>query len=163
RRLVPREPVPQVRQRAARARRVQRRAGERRPLARRGAPDRVLGDARLREEGRAPQTRVPPRLALQALHVVVDDPVLELAQNANAGTALGPRAARVVPDGWVLWLGRIDNPSFNVAQRFRLEPDGVERARAEIHDALRAHGRTAGCTWEVGSSATPADLVERLL
>jgi GNAT superfamily N-acetyltransferase len=62
----------------------------------------------------------------------------------------------------VLWLGRIDNPSFNVAQRFRLEPDGVERAREEINEALRERGRTAGCTWEVGSSATPPDLVERL-
>jgi ribosomal protein S18 acetylase RimI-like enzyme len=93
----------------------------------------------------------------------MDDPILELAENANAWTPLGPRDERVVADGWVLWLGRIDSPSFNVAQRFRLEPDGVERARAEIHDALRAHGRTAGCTWEVGSSATPTDLVERLL
>ena len=54
------------------------------------------------------------------------------------------------------------SPVWNVAQRFRLEPDGVEAARAEIHRALRARGRTA-CTWEVGSSATPADLVERLV
>jgi ribosomal protein S18 acetylase RimI-like enzyme len=93
----------------------------------------------------------------------VDDPVLELAENANAWTPLGPREERVVTDGWVLWLGRVDNPSFNVAQRFRLESNGVERARAEINAALRAHGRTAGCTWEVGSSATPPGLVERLL
>ena len=34
--------------------------------------------------------------------------------------------------------------------------------REEIHAALRARGRT-GCTWEVGSSATPPDLVDRLL
>jgi GNAT superfamily N-acetyltransferase len=91
------------------------------------------------------------------------DPVLELAENANAWTPLGPRDDRVFTDSWVLWLGRIDNPSFNVAQRFRLEPDGVEGARAEINEALRARGRTAGCTWEIGSSATPPDLVERLL
>ena len=93
----------------------------------------------------------------------MDDPVLELAENANTWTPLGPRDERVDGNGWVLWLGRIDNPSFNVAQRFRLEPDDVERARAEINSALRAHGRVAGCTWEVGSSATPPDLVERLL
>jgi hypothetical protein len=33
--------------------------------------------------------------------------------------------------------------------------------REEIHAALRAKGRTA-CTWEVGTHATPGDLVERL-
>ena len=34
--------------------------------------------------------------------------------------------------------------------------------REEIHARLRAKGRT-GCTWEVGSHATPDDLVDRLL
>jgi hypothetical protein len=88
--------------------------------------------------------------------------VLALAEDANTYTPLGPRDERVVTDGWVLWLGRIDDPSWTVAQRFRLRPGGVEHARSEIHAALRARGRTA-CTWEVGSSATPSDLVERLL
>src|SRR5262245_29303696 len=59
-------------------------------------------------------------------------------------------------------MGRADHPSWNVAQRFRMKADDVDEVRDEIHAALRARGRT-GCTWEVGSSATPADLVDRLL
>jgi hypothetical protein len=93
---------------------------------------------------------------------VDDDPILELAENANTYTPLSGSDERIVTDGWVLWLGRTDHPSWNVAQRFRLRGDEIERARADIHAALRARGRT-GCTWEIGSSATPADLVERLL
>ena len=93
--------------------------------------------------------------------MTVFDPVLELAENANTYTPLEPGDERLVTERWVLWLGREDHPSWNVAQRFRLRADEVEQAREEIHEALRARGRT-GCTWEVGSSATPPDLVERL-
>lgn len=89
------------------------------------------------------------------------DPILELAENANTYTPLGPGDERIVTDRWVLWLGRADHPSFNVAQRFRLRADEVEAARAEIHAALRERGRTRA-SWEVGGSATPHDLVERL-
>jgi len=88
--------------------------------------------------------------------------VLECAENANTYTPLGPTDERVVDDRYVLWMGRGDEPAWNVAQRFRLRDDEVEAAREEIHGLLRARGRTA-CSWEVGSSATPADLVERLL
>lgn len=59
-------------------------------------------------------------------------------------------------------MGRGDEPGWNVAQRFRLRADEVEAVREEIHARLRAKGRT-GCTWEVGTHATPPDLVERLL
>ena len=59
-------------------------------------------------------------------------------------------------------MGRADHPAWNVAQRFRFRADELDEVRAEIHAALRARGRT-GCSWEVGSSATPADLVDRLL
>jgi hypothetical protein len=104
-------------------------------------------------------------VALGALPVElmqVGDPILELAENANTWTPLNASDERIVGDGWVLWMGRTDHPSWNVAQRFRLRAEDVEDARAEIHAALRARGRT-GCTWEVGSHATPGDLVERLL
>ncbi len=89
------------------------------------------------------------------------DPLLELAENANAYTPLGPRDERIVTDRYVLWMGRGDEPAWNVAQRFRLEPGEIVEARAEIHEHLRARGKT-GCTWEVGSHATPPDLAERL-
>lgn len=87
---------------------------------------------------------------------------LELAENANTYTPLGPRDERIVDDRYVLWLGRGEEPFLNVAQRFRLRRDEIGVVRDEIHAHLRARGRTA-CSWEVGSHATPPDLVERLL
>jgi hypothetical protein len=88
--------------------------------------------------------------------------MLELAENANTYTPLGPTDERVVNDRYVLWMGRGDEPGWNVAQRFRLTAEEVEAVRDEIHGKLRAKGRTA-CTWEIGTHATPDDLVERLL
>jgi GNAT superfamily N-acetyltransferase len=93
---------------------------------------------------------------------VIAPEILELAENANTYTPLGPDDERIVDDRFVLWMGRGDEPGWNVAQRFRLRADEVEAARAEIHSTLRAKGRTA-CTWEVGSHATPPDLADRLL
>ncbi len=89
------------------------------------------------------------------------DPWLELAENANTYTPLGPRDARIVTDRYVLWMGPGDEPGWNVAQRFRFEPDELDEVRAEIHAHLRVRGRAA-CSWEVGTHARPADLVERL-
>jgi hypothetical protein len=88
--------------------------------------------------------------------------VVELAENANTYTPLGPDDERIVTDRYVLWMGRGDAPGWNVAQRFRLRADEVDAVREEIHAHLRAKGRF-GCTWEVGTHATPPDLVERLL
>jgi ribosomal protein S18 acetylase RimI-like enzyme len=88
--------------------------------------------------------------------------LVELAENANTYTPLGPTDERIVTDRYVLWMGRGDQPGWNVAQRFRLRPDEVEDVRDEIHGHLRAKGRL-GCTWEVGTHATPPDLVDRLL
>jgi hypothetical protein len=90
------------------------------------------------------------------------DVAVELAENANTYTPLAPGDERIVTDRYVLWLGaRGDEPWWNVAQRFRFEPNELDEVRGEIHAALRGRGRTA-CTWEVSSAATPADLVERL-
>ncbi len=86
---------------------------------------------------------------------------LELAENANTYTPLGASDERIVTDRYVLWMGRGDQPAWNVAQRFRLRADELTEVRAEIHQILRERGRTS-CSWEVGSSATPDDLVERL-
>jgi hypothetical protein len=93
----------------------------------------------------------------------VFDAALELAENANSFVPLAGGDERVTTDRYVLWMGgRGDEPWWNVAQRFRFEPGELGQVRAEIHRHLRARGRTA-CTWEVGSSARPADLVEQLL
>ena len=88
--------------------------------------------------------------------------LLELAENANTYTPLGPADERDVTERYVLWMGRGDAPPWNVAQRFRLGEEDIDEVRAEIHSRLRAKGRTA-CTWEVGTHATPSDLVDRLL
>jgi hypothetical protein len=88
--------------------------------------------------------------------------VVELAENANTYTPLGPDDERIVTDRYVLWMGRGDAPGWNVAQRLRLGADDVDAVREEIHAHLRAKGRF-GCTWEIGTHATPPDLVERLL
>jgi GNAT superfamily N-acetyltransferase len=87
--------------------------------------------------------------------------IAEVAENANTYTPLGPDDVRIVTDRYVLWMGRGDQPAWNVAQRFRLQPGELEAVREEIHELLRRRGRT-GCSWEVGSHATPDDLVERL-
>ena len=89
------------------------------------------------------------------------DPWLELAENANAYTPLGPTDERIVTGRYVLWMGQGDEPGWNVAQRFRFELGELDDVRAEIHDHLRERGRTA-CSWEVGTHARPAGLVERL-
>jgi len=89
------------------------------------------------------------------------DPWLELAENANTYTPLGPTDERIVADRYVLWMGPGKEPGWNVAQRFRFEPEELDEVRAEIHGHLRDRGRTA-CSWEVGTHARPADLVDRL-
>jgi hypothetical protein len=89
------------------------------------------------------------------------DPWLELAENANTYTPLGPKDERIVTDRYVLWMGPGDAPGWNVAQRFRFEAEELDAVRAEIHGHLRERGRRA-CSWEVGTHARPQDLVERL-
>ena len=89
------------------------------------------------------------------------DPWLELAENANAQTPLGPGDERIVTDRYVLWLGPGSAPGWSVAQRFRFDASELGEVRAEIHGHLRERGRAA-CTWEVGTHAKPTDLVERL-
>jgi hypothetical protein len=88
--------------------------------------------------------------------------ILELAENANTYTPLGPQDERIVDGRYVLWMGRGDAPYWNVAQRFRLADDEVDDVVGEVRGHVRRRGRSA-LTWEVGSSATPPDLVDRLL
>jgi hypothetical protein len=93
--------------------------------------------------------------------VNVDETALEVAENANTYTPLGPDDVRIMAGRYVLWMGAGNDPHMNVAQRFRLGVEELDEVRAEIHEHLRDLGRSA-CTWEVGTHATPADLVDRL-
>jgi GNAT superfamily N-acetyltransferase len=92
---------------------------------------------------------------------VISPGTLSLAENANTHSSLGPNHERVENERFVLWMGPGDHPAHNVAQRLRLTPETVDATVEEVHGILRERGRTA-CTWEIGSSATPADLRERL-
>lgn len=87
---------------------------------------------------------------------------LELAENANTYTPLGPGDERVVQPEYVIWFGELDHPSATVVQRLRLDSDRLDEQVAAIQAEVAARGRRA-CTWEVAGSATPPDLVERLL
>ena len=88
--------------------------------------------------------------------------IRELAENANTYTSLQPGDERIVDPRYVVFLGPGSDPHFTVVQRLRLPAEDVEHAVAEIRERVAAHGRSA-CTWEVGDSATPAGLVDRLL
>ncbi|HEY6963139.1 MAG TPA: hypothetical protein VI408_14715 [Gaiellaceae bacterium] len=88
------------------------------------------------------------------------DWVLELAENANTYTPLGPGSERVVTDRYVLWMGRFD--TWNVAQRFRFAADELDDVRGKIHAHLRERGR-AECAWEVATGARPEGLVDLLV
>lgn len=84
-----------------------------------------------------------------------------MAEDANTHQALGPGEERIVEDGFVLWMGPGAEPHWNVAQRLRLDPGGVPAAVERVRGLLRERGRLEA-TWEVGTSATPPGLVDRL-
>lgn len=88
------------------------------------------------------------------------DWAVELAENPNTYTPLGPNSERIVTDRFVLWMGRVD--SWNVAQRFAMREDEIDEVVEDVRGMLRERGRTS-CAWEIGSHATPADLPEQLL
>jgi GNAT superfamily N-acetyltransferase len=91
----------------------------------------------------------------------VDDRLLSIAENANTHQPLAEGHERIENDRFVLWMGIRSEPAWNVAQRLRLTDDGIDAAIEEVHAVLRARGRTE-CSWEIGSSATPPELVEQL-
>jgi len=89
--------------------------------------------------------------------------IRELAENANTYVALGSGDERIVDPRYVIWLsagGR--DPHFTVVQRLRLAAETLPQDVEEIRGLVAARGRES-CTWEIADSATPVDLVERLL
>ena len=64
---------------------------------------------------------------------------------------------------FLIFFGPGSHPVFNSVFRFRLgaDPD-LPAVVEEIRSVIRGRGRT-GSTWEVGTSATPPDLADRLL
>jgi len=84
----------------------------------------------------------------------------EIAEYPNSFGPLGPRDERIETDRYTLCMGAGKN--WNTVQSQRLEPDEIDDALAEVRALLRERGRDR-TQWEVGSSARPDDLVDRLL
>jgi hypothetical protein len=84
----------------------------------------------------------------------------EIAEYPNSFGPLGPRDERIETDRYTLWMGSGKN--WNTVQRQRLEPDEIDDTLEEVRTLLRERGRDR-TQWEVGSSARPLDLVDRLL
>jgi GNAT superfamily N-acetyltransferase len=67
---------------------------------------------------------------------------------------------RVLTDRWCLLLGPV--PSSTQVSRLRLDPDEVAEAIHALRAEIAARGHTSA-HWHVGSSATPRDLIDRLV
>jgi len=84
----------------------------------------------------------------------------EVAEYPNSFGPLGPADERIETDRYTLCMGA--GLKWNTVQRQRFGADEVDEVLEEVRATLREHGR-ATTQWEVGSSATPDDLVDRLL
>jgi hypothetical protein len=84
----------------------------------------------------------------------------EVAEYPNSFGPLGPRDERIETDRYTLCMGA--GKKFNTVQRQRLKPDEIDDTLNEVRGLLRERSREV-TQWEVGSSATPADLVDQLL
>ncbi|HET7129230.1 MAG TPA: GNAT family N-acetyltransferase [Gaiellaceae bacterium] len=83
------------------------------------------------------------------------------AEDPPAWGEIDPRSGmtRVLTDRYCLLLG--SSPATTLVSRLRLDPDEVPEAVHEVREEIaRREHREA--VWRVGSSATPADLVDRL-
>jgi GNAT superfamily N-acetyltransferase len=90
----------------------------------------------------------------------VDPAVLALAENPNTYTPLSAGDQRLERPRFVLWMGI--GADWNVAQRFRFDAAELDDVIAEVRALVGGAGRSV-CCWEIGSSARPAGLAERLL
>ena len=88
--------------------------------------------------------------------------IRELAENANTYTQLGPGDERIVDPRFVIAFSPGSGPHASVVQRLRIASEHVDESVAEIRAIVAGRGRTV-CHWEVADSATPRDLVDRLL
>jgi hypothetical protein len=88
--------------------------------------------------------------------------VLALAENLNMHIPRRPGEECVVNARYAAIISVDTDPHTNVVQRLRLQPDEVAATVAEVRALFTARDRLR-ITWEVGDSATPADLAERLM
>jgi GNAT superfamily N-acetyltransferase len=88
--------------------------------------------------------------------------VLALAENLNMHIPRRPGEECFVNARYAAIVGLDADPHTNVVQRLRLQPDEVAATVAEVRALFTARDRRR-ITWEVGDSATPSDLAERLM
>ena len=84
----------------------------------------------------------------------------EIAEYPNSFGPLGPKDERIETERYTLCMGA--GKTSNTVQRQHLRPEEIDDAIEEVRSLLRERGR-AKTQWEVGSSAAPEDLVDRLL
>jgi hypothetical protein len=84
----------------------------------------------------------------------------EIAEYPNSFGPLGPNDERIETDRYTLCMG--SGKTWNTVQRQRMRADEIDDVLGEVRSLLRERGRDK-TQWEVGSSAEPADLVDRLL
>lgn len=84
----------------------------------------------------------------------------EVAEYPNSFGPLGPRDERIETDRYTLCMGA--GKTWNTVQRQRLRRNQIDDTLEEVRALLRTRGRDT-TQWEVGSSASPADLVDRLM
>jgi hypothetical protein len=87
--------------------------------------------------------------------------LLDLAEHSNTYTPLDYGQQRLEDRRFVIFLGRSRQSWSTVVQRVRLGADEIEAAVTDVRDLMRLLDRPSA-TWEIGDSATPRDLVERL-
>ena len=84
----------------------------------------------------------------------------EIAEYPNSFSPLGPNDERIETDRYTLCMG--PGKTWNTVQRQHFGADEIDEVLEEVRALLRERGRPR-TQWEVGSSAEPPDLVERLL
>lgn len=87
--------------------------------------------------------------------------VLQLAEDLNSYMPQRKGDRRLVCTRYVISMTEQPGPHATVVQRLRLEPGEIGDVVAEVRAFLRREGR-AEATWEIGNSATPGDLYQRL-
>lgn len=83
------------------------------------------------------------------------------AEDPPAWGEIDPRSGltRILTDRYCLLFG--SSPTTTLVSRLRLDPDEVPEAIHEVREEIARRGHREA-VWRVGSSATPADLVDRL-
>jgi hypothetical protein len=84
----------------------------------------------------------------------------EIAEYPNSFGPLAPNDERIETDRYTLCMG--SGRTWNTVQRQRMRAEEIDEVLDEVRSLLRERGRDK-TQWEVGSSAEPADLVDRLL